>query len=416
MAKRGESRVWWPVLVAAGMLVLSLAGWLSGCGGGLNGPNALVEQSGEQTRAAEGLRKIVVFDPAVDEQTREALLRNVGAVVLKDLPLVEGKAVVLPSVAAEQALRGRPEVVRVDNDDIYTIVPTGVGVARKAKPSPPPQPTQVLPWGVDRIDADLAWATSTGAGVKVAILDTGIDLTHPDLAANIKGNYNAINPRRSGNDDNGHGTHVAGIVAALNNTIGVVGVAPQASLYAVKVLDRTGSGWLSDIIEGIDWCIQKGMQVINMSFGGSADNASLRAAITAAYQAGIVLVAAAGNDGAASPLYPAAYPETIAVSATDQSDRLASWSNYGLTANDLAAPGVNIYSTWKGGSYVTASGTSMATPHVTGVAALVITVGVTGPDAVRARLTSTAEDLPPLGADIYFGAGLVDAQSAVGSL
>jgi subtilisin family serine protease len=380
---------------------------LAGCGGGPDAPQALVDQPDGPTRAAKGLRKIIVFDAAVNEPARAAIIRGVGGVVVKDLPLVEGKAVILPNTAAERALEGRPEVVRVDNDDIYSI---SGSVSAAGKKPPPPPPAQSLPWGVNRIDADLAGATSKGTGVKVAILDTGIDLTHPDLKANIKGNYNAINPRKTGNDDNGHGTHVAGTVAAMDNTVGVIGVAPEVSLYAVKVLDRTGNGWTSDIIEGIDWCIRNGIQVINMSFGGSF-NQSMGQAVYDAYAAGLVQVAAAGNSGVSPPVYPASYPETIAVSATDSADQLASFSNYGLAADDLAAPGVNIPSTWKGGGYRTLSGTSMATPHVTGAAALVIATGVTGPEAVRARLASTAENI---GLDVSKqGAGLVDAEKAV---
>ncbi len=334
--------------------------------------------------AGEG-RHIVIFDAALDTAAREELVRGAGGTILKHLPLVQGAAVRLPGPAAERALAGRPGVVRVEPDL----------VVRAVGKTPPPQPPQVLPWGVDRIDAELAWAGATGAGVKVAILDTGIDLTHPDLADNIAGGYNAVNPRKAPKDGNGHGTHVAGIVAAANNSLGVVGVAPAASLYAVKVLADSGFGWLSDIIEGIDWSIRNGMQVINMSLGTSSDSQTFHDAVTAAYNAGITLVAAAGNDGPAdnSVNYPARYPEVIAVAATDQSDNLASFSSRGPEV-DLAAPGVSIYSTYKGSSYATLSGTSMAAPHVTGTAALVLQAhpGL-GPEAVRSHLVSTAEQV-----------------------
>ena len=153
---------------------------------------------------------------------------------------------------------------------------------------------------------------------------------------NIKGGYNAINPLKSANDDNGHGTHVAGIIAAENNSVGVIGAGPQIDLYAVKVLSRNGSGYLSDVIEGIDWAIANGIQVINMSLGTTGNVQSFHDAIARANEAGIVQVAAAGNDGLAVN-YPAAYSEVIAVSATDSSDIITSWSSRGAEV-DLSAP------------------------------------------------------------------------------
>lgn len=255
--------------------------------------------------------------------------------------------------------------------------------------------------------------------MKLAIVDTGIDLDHKDLQANIAGGVNTINPLKTANDDNGHGTHVAGIAGAINNTIGVVGVAPQVSLYAVKVLGRNGAGWLSDLIEGLTWCIDNGVQVVNMSLGSNSDNQSFHDAVTAVYNAGISQVAAAGNNGdgygtgTGAVTYPAAYPEVIAVTATDSTDNLALFSSYGSAA-DLAAPGVSVYSTWNNGYYYTLSGTSMACPHVAGVAALRLALypGET-PDQVKAALEASAEDLGDLGWDPYFGAGLVDALGAV---
>ncbi|SFR18261.1 Subtilase family protein [Desulfoscipio geothermicus DSM 3669] len=162
-------------------------------------------------------------------------------------------------------------------------------------------------------------------------MDTGIDLSHPDLLANIKGGYNAIKPNKSPADDNGHGTHVAGIIAAVNDNIGVVGVAPQAELYAVKVLSANGSGYLSDIIEGLEWCITNNMQVINMSLGTSSEVQSFHDAVIKVYNAGIVMVAAAGNSGPGDNTveYPAKYEEVIAVSATSDNDAIASFSSRG---------------------------------------------------------------------------------------
>jgi len=351
-------------------------------------------------------RRIVVFDQAINEPAREALVKAVGGVILRDLPLISGKAVLLPP-QAEAALKAMPGVRRIDPD--VTVEALG----KPSKPGKPeePQPQETLPWGVDRIDAELVWDTYTGEGVKVAVLDTGIDLDHPDLQANIAGGVNIINPKRPPDDDNGHGTHVAGIIAAVDNEIGVIGVGPQISLYAVKVLNRRGWGFLSDVIAGIEWCIENGMHVINMSFGTSSDVGSFHDAVRAAYDAGIVQVAAAGNEYGGSVLYPAAYDEVIAVSATDQSDEIADFSSVGPEV-ELSAPGVDIPSTWKGGGYETASGTSMAAPHVTGAAALVISSGTTGVDNVRSKLQITADDLGDPGRDELYGYGLVDAKEA----
>lgn len=350
------------------------------------------------TVQAEPTRKIVVFDPAIVNE-QEALIQAVGGTILKDLPLITGKAVLLPP-QAEAVLRIMPGVVRIDSDVIVE------ALGKPPKPPPPP-PAETRPWGVDRIDAELAWDISTGTAVKVAIVDTGIDLDHPDLQANIKGNVNTINSRKTGDDDNGHGTHVAGTVAAIDNEIGVIGASPTAYLYAVKVLNRTGSGFLSDVIEGLQWCVNKEMQVVNMSLGTSSDVQSFHDAVIAVNEAGIIQVAAAGNASGGSVIYPAAYEEVIAVSATDKKDTIASFSSVGPEV-ELAAPGVDIPSTWKGGGYNTISGTSMAAPHVTGTVALAIAAGV-GVANVRGTLQATADDL---GAPDLYGYGLVDAEEA----
>ena len=360
-------------------------------------------------------RKIVVFqDWLVNEAAKDRIIEHTGAIKIKHLPLINA-AVVLAAPASEKALQQQAGVLRVDIDAV---------VYTQAKPTPPPPPAESLPWGVDRIDAEKVWDTdgniivdpgaNAGYGVKVAVLDTGIDLDHPDLQANIKGGSNTISSRKSADDDNGHGTHVAGIIAGADNTIGVLGIAPQAWLYAVKVLDRNGSGFVSDIIEGLQWSINNGIQVVNMSFGTASDIQSLHDAIIAAYNSGIVLVAAAGNSGPGdnTVLYPAKYVEVIAVSSTDNTDAIASWSSRGPEV-ELAAPGVNILSTYKGGGYKTLSGTSMASPHVAGTAALVIASGVADSNQVRSNLQSTADDKGTSGKDNLYGYGLVDAEEAV---
>jgi subtilisin len=362
-------------------------------------------------------RKIVVFKGGVDEQTKAVLLSSVGAEKIKDLRLVNGKAAWI-SKKGESELLKSGKVLRIDPDvEVYALENVRIKGVKT-------QPAQVITWNIERVGATSSWTISTGDPVKVGVIDTGIDLKHPDLQANIKGGFNAINPLKSPNDDNGHGTHVAGIIAALNNSIGVVGVGPNIDLYAIKVLNASGSGYLSDVIEGIEWVInqkntQGGDWVINMSLGTSQDVPSFHEAIVNAYNAGVTIVAAAGNTGGAVS-YPAAYPEVIAVSATDQNNQIASFSSRGPEV-DLAAPGVNIYSTYKGRSYATLSGTSMAAPHVSGAAALIIDTkkcdlnldGICTPAEVQQRLEQTAVDLGTPGKDNLYGSGLVDVYNAL---
>lgn len=279
---------------------------------------------------------------------------------------------------------------------------------------------QTLPTGVNRVNAENK--TNKGANIEVAILDTGIDANHPDLKPAVLGGISCVpgepNPL---NDGNGHGTHVAGIVAARNNTVGVVGVAPEAKLWAVKVLNKQGAGSWSSVICGIDWVKSQAshIKVINMSLGGGGSagancgSSPLRQSICNVVNAGVTVIVAAGNaSGDVKNSVPAAYPEVIAVSALADSngkacgggamtsygadDTFATFSNYATLAGDLSrligAPGVSIYSTYKGNAYATLSGTSMASPHVAGAAALWIKThpGAT-PAAVKAGLLSAAE-------------------------
>lgn len=349
-------------------------------------------------------RKIVVFENGVSAAEKDNFIKKNGGEKIKDLPHSNGAVVIFPK---NRKIEKENWVARVENDVVVNALATA---------------SEVLPWGVDKIDAEKSWAMTTGATIKIAVIDTGIDLSHPDLSLNIKKGYNAINPAKSSNDDNGHGTHVAGIIGAVDNTIGVIGVSPKAELYSVKVLDRRGSGYVSDIIEGIDWAIQNGAQVTNMSLGTTQNVLSLHEAIQRAHQAGIVQVAAAGNNGGAVN-YPAAYEEVIAVSATDQNNLIASWSSRGAEI-DLAAPGVSIYSTYKGLTYKTLSGTSMAAPHIAGSAALVLSRPVSSgydlnlnskwdPVEVKKKLQDSAVDLGGAGFDNLYGFGLANVYQAI---
>lgn len=271
-------------------------------------------------------------------------------------------------------------------------------------------------WGVDHIQADAVHAYSKGANIYVCIVDTGIDYNHPDLAGRYKGGRDYVNSDNDPMDDNGHGTHVSGTVAAVLNNVGVVGVAPDAYLYGVKVLNKQGSGWWSDVAAGIKWCADNNANIISMSLGGGY-SASVESAVNAAYSKGLLLVAAAGNSGAGTDtvIYPAKFESVMAVAATDQSDNRASFSSTGPSV-EISAPGVGVKSTVLAGGYASYSGTSMATPHVSGVAALIwFSYPSLTNVQVRNVLDNTAQDLGPAGRDNYYGYGLVRADLAVPS-
>ena len=270
-------------------------------------------------------------------------------------------------------------------------------------------------WGVKQIGGGTVHDSGNkGTAVKVCILDTGMQLSHPDLSANYKGGYDFVNNDADPSDDNGHGTHTAGTVAAAMNGAGVRGAAPQADLYIYKILSASGSGYGSSIISALQACVAVGGQVTNNSYGASGDlGSTVHAAFDNAKAAGVVNVASAGNSGAGANTvgYPGQYSSVIAVAATDSANNWAGFSSTG-PAVAVAAPGVSILSTYPGGAYAYMSGTSMASPHVAGVAALVISCGISSPDSVKTRLTSTALDLGAAGRDNNYGYGLVQADKA----
>ncbi len=290
----------------------------------------------------------------------------------------------------------------------------------------PNDPYWSLQWGPQKIEADWAWNTTEGSSsVLVAVVDTGIDYTHPDLAANyVPLGYDWVNNDADPLDDFGHGTHCAGIIAGvLNNSVGIAGTA-QVHIMAEKVLDNGGYGYWDWVANGIVHATDQGANIISMSLGGYGDSELVHDAIKYAYNAGVLLIAAAGNDNTNTKSYPAAYPEVIAVAATDQNDNNAYFSNWGDWIG-LAAPGVDIYSTmptytvtmnYMGYSmnYEYMSGTSMACPCVAGVAALVWSLYPNKTrDWVRKWLQTTADDLGSPGFDPYYGFGRVNARKAV---
>ena len=277
-------------------------------------------------------------------------------------------------------------------------------------------------WNMPIIRANYVWDITRGSNSTViAIIDTGVSLTHPDLSSKIIAGYDFVDNDSNPMDEQGHGTHVAGIAAAItNNGVGVAGVNWNARIMPVRVLDENGSGWDSDIAEGIIWAADNGADVINMSLGGPTSYPyTLQSAVDYAYSHGVVVVAAVGNSPNGIPIYPASCSHVIGVGATNSSDQRASFSNYG-TFVDVTAPGETIASTyWSGGAnvYAQASGTSMATPHVAGLAALLAGQYPTfTPAQIEGAIENTAFDLGASGYDIYYGYGRIDAYKAITQL
>lgn len=269
-------------------------------------------------------------------------------------------------------------------------------------------------WGIPQIKAAAAWNSGfTGKGVKVAVIDSGIT-RHEDLV--IAGGYSAIDGMTSYADDQGHGTHVAGIIGAKNNSIGLKGVAHEASLYAVKAFDSKGDAYLSDLIESVNWAITNNMDIINLSGGSPEDSTVFKEVFDKAYARGILIVAAAGNVGTNTGTgdnveYPARYPSVIAVGALGQNLLRAPFSSTG-PAVEVVAPGLNIYSTLPSNGYSLMSGTSMATPYVAGQLALMKQAypKLTNKE-LRAVMAQEAKDLGKAGRDPLYGHGLIQISS-----
>ncbi|GAA0510618.1 hypothetical protein Ade02nite_46030 [Paractinoplanes deccanensis] len=281
-------------------------------------------------------------------------------------------------------------------------------------------PYRSMQWDLPKINTSAAHAKSTGAGVVVAVIDSGVDAAHPDLAGQVLPGIDYVTGTTgTSTDPHGHGTHVAGTIAALTgNGIGVASVAPGVKILPIRTLDANGSGFMSHTASGIVWAADHGAQVINMSLGATTQVSAVTTAISYARSKGVTVVAAAGNSRASgSPAsYPAADPGVIGVAATDSADRVASFSNQGGYV-DVAAPGVTIASTHPtalGSGYTYMSGTSMAAPHVAAAAALLEGYNRSlTPDQIQAALESSAVDLGAAGKDIDFGYGRIDAAAAL---
>lgn len=338
-------------------------------------------------------RRVIVYGDA------EALaVAGDTAHVVVPLPEVGAAAVCLPSASASSVRALEAAGARVEPDPVLRIPEPAV--------EPGPSTAAVDQWHLARIGAPAAWQRSRGTNVTVAVLDTGVDCSHPAIRCTAGTDYVGGRPQGPGlaGDPNGHGTHVAGIVADTGAS-GASGVAPAAVIQSMRVLDTSGSGYTSTIARAILDAGRPGV-VINMSLGGPTGATAMRDAIAAAAAAGAIIVAARGNSGSTAPSYPVCYEPVVGVAATDAADRRPSWSSYG-DCTDVGAPGDAIVSTWPGGGYRALSGTSMASPVTAGSIALLVALGDRDPVGTLARTQDGAGSGLP---------GRVSAVRAVGAV
>ncbi len=305
-------------------------------------------------------RILVRFTSSASEDVQNDIVNKFAIIKKEKLKLHNALAITIPRGVAQNMIKqlGKlPHVQYAEMDQIAQAFDV------------PNDPSYSIQWGLQKIQAPGAWdMTHSSSQSAIAIIDSGIDAAHPDLAGHIIQRVNFTTD--SDIDTNGHGSHVAGIASGVtNNSMGIAGVGYNSSLISVKVLDSTGSGYYSWIANGIIWAADNGVKIINLSLGGSAPSSTLQNAVEYAANKGVIIIASAGNGYGIAPTYPANYPQVISVAATDSSDKKASFSTYGNWVT-LAAPGVSIYSTYKGG-YAYLSGTSMASPFVSGLASLI---------------------------------------------
>lgn len=402
-----------PVLAAAILCVALILALAPGARGqSVTEPGLDEDPTGAPYVAGELL---VVYEPGTPEETEATVVRESGARTLEDLS-GETRLVSFPGIkrevsgeARERALqrelkylREEPRIEAVDYNYIREVSFT------------PDDPRFDDQWGLTKARFPGAWNDALGTGAKIAIVDSGIDSNHPDIdeTGKIVAQRDFVEGDAVADDDNGHGTHVAGIAGALtDNGKGVAGGCPGCGLLIAKVADANGDLTDADVIEGIGWSVSNRADVINLSFGGPRKSTALQTAINGAAE-NAVIVAAAGNKGTTRRQYPAAYPAAVAVSATTEKNKLAGFSSYGNWV-DLAAPGTHVLSTQAGGGYVKMSGTSMSAPFVSALAGLLASQDIYTADQIRQRMQATAADLGPAGKDSFFGHGRIDANNAV---
>ena len=346
---------------------------------------------------------IVKFKDNVKSEETANALKGLGATVVEDADAIKSKYKVLKVGNVEavvKALSKNPLVEYAEPNYLFSATWT-------------PNDTyyQSVQYGPQTTYTNTAWDITRGSSSQeIAVIDTGVDYRHPDLDGKVIKGYDFVDNDYDPMDLNDHGTHVAGIAAAeTNNATGIAGMAPNTKILAVRALDRNGSGTLTDIADAIVYAADSGAEVINLSLGCDCHSTTLENAVNYAWNKGSVVVAAAGNSGVSTTFEPASYTNVIAVGAVDRYDRLASFSNYG-TWVDVVAPGVDIASTVTGNRYAYMSGTSMAAPHVAGLAALLAGQGRNNVQ-IRQAIEQTADRIS--GSGTYFSYGRINSYNAV---
>jgi subtilisin len=361
--------------------------------------------------AQAATRYIVRFGDKQTTRVQVTALANFGT-VHHQLESLNGITLTVPDGLEEkfiEAMSHDPTVSSVLPDPKLRL-PTQLGPLAPELRTQDFQTQQEIPWGIIEMNATGAWMKSQGEAVKTCVLDTGVDYLHPDLIGQVVGGLNLVNPKVGYMDHHGHGTHVAGTIAALNNGFGVVGIAPQAKILGVEVLDEDGVGQWSDIVFGMEWCMKNGARIMNLSLGAEeGDDPNMKDAVTRLTAMGAIIVAAAGNNHKAWLDYPAAYPEVISVSASTEYGLLWKHSNWGPTVSFIA-PGEIIMSTVLRPDYWGFDGTSMAVPHVVGAAALLLAIHPEyTTDQVKQTLAAAATKLKRVVPSKAQGNGLIDA-------
>ncbi|XXM71151.1 S8 family peptidase [Lysinibacillus sphaericus] len=368
----------------------------------LTSKNTTVNKSLDKSDYVKG-EVIVKFKDSASKTDRGNVLKSMKASEVEDKDAVESPFKVLKVGNVEavvKALNNNPNVEYAEPN--YKMSATW---------TPNDTYYQGYQYGPQNTYTNYAWDYTRGSsGQEIAVLDTGVDYNHPDLDGKTIRGYDFVDNDYYPMDLNGHGTHVAGTAAAeTNNGTGVAGMAPNTKILAVRVLDANGSGSLADIADGIRYAADQGAEVINMSLGCDCSTPTLESAVNYAWNKGSVIVAAAGNDGVSTTFEPASYANVIAVGAVDSYDRRASFSNYG-TWVDVTAPGVDIASTVPNNGYAYMSGTSMASPHVAGLAGLLASQGRSNVQ-IRQAIEQTAD--PISGTGSYFEHGRINSYDAV---
>jgi thermitase len=356
---------------------------------------------------------IVTYEERASNSAVESLDEEVGAEVEERLPEVDARLFEFPEVQDEPSSEAREQDLEEIKEDLEADPAVeSVGYNYLVRPAyTPDDPRFKYQWGLRKTGFENAWDSTRGSGVEIALVDTGMATRHEDLRQKVAMRWDFVNDDRTVRDLGGHGTHVAGIAAArTGNGKGVAGGCPDCNLLVAKIFDGPRTGTVARMAEGIIWSADHGAEVINLSVTHPNFSTVDRAAVDYAADRGAVVVAAAGNGDTSDRTYPAAYPAVIAVAATNQDDRRASFSNYGDWV-DVAAPGVGVLSTVPDG-YASWNGTSMATPHVSALAGLLAARGHDR-QTIRTLILDTAVDLGPDGPDPYFGAGRMSAGRAV---